>query len=96
MCTIFGGLLFLPDSGTSRISAGPTSIKRFSQGEDTFKLLLFAFVLIVNIYFWVHWLSHFITVLIRLHIGKVKRVCLMLGVRILNDRQVVNTYEEDL
>ena len=69
---------------------------RFSEGEDTFKLLVFAFVLLVNLHFWILWLSHFVTVLVRLHLGKVRRVCLLLGVRVLSDRQVVNTYEEDL
>ena len=93
ICTIFGGLLFLSDSGTQ--SSGSTT-HRFSQGEDTFKLLVFAFVFLVNLHFWVLWLSHFVTVLVRLHLGKVRRVCLMLGVSVLIDGQAVITYEEDL
>jgi len=47
-----------------------TTLGQLSELEDTFKLIVFILVFLINFAFWGHWLYHFAQVMVRNHFMK--------------------------
>ena len=70
-----------------------TTLGQLSEVEDTFKLIVFILVFLINFAFWGHWLYHFAQVMVRNHFTKLQKACSCFGIKL---ESKVDSYEMDL
>ena len=66
---------------------------QLSEIGESFKLLVFVLVFLINLAFWSYWAYHFVQVLVRNHFKKFKKVCSWLSIKV---ESKVLSYEKDL